>query len=263
MDKTSTKKHDNFYNFKEILAAMAVGAMSFPFALGFMQSFVFKPVRVSCKLPQGMVLVCGAASVTLSGIFASSTFVLSCEGLKKSKLLANEHHAPEKRFKLEFDKKDEHIFMWGAGSLVIFNLLGGKLRQVVPSHLFHPGAFARVSVPASGKSYAKSSAKRKIYLLGRRYGCHSCGKRSHKKFIADHIPPNKLVKFYQSQVFYPQCKTCSQKQGGVLSSINGSGAIQTHATTLRTYHLWLPIPLGFAVVKKALEENDSTNNSEV
>ena len=166
MDKSATEKHENLYNFKEILTAMAVGAVSFPLALGFMQSFVFKPVRISSKLPRGMVLVCGATSVTLSGIFASSTFVLSCEGLKKSKLLANGRHESEKRFKFEFYKKDEHVFMWGAGSLVIFNMLGGKLCQVLPSHLFHPGAFARVSVPASGKSYARSSAKRKLHLLG-------------------------------------------------------------------------------------------------
>ena len=55
----------------------------------------------------------------------------------------------------------------------------------------------------------------KSLFLGRRYGCHSCGKRQQQEFIADHIPPNKLVKFYERQKFYPQCKLCSQKQGNM------------------------------------------------
>jgi hypothetical protein len=42
--------------------------------------------------------------------------------------------------------------------------------------------------------------------------------------------------------------------GGILSSLSKTSAIQTHGTTLRMYHLWLPVPLGIAVVKKALED---------
>ena len=257
MAKNASKKHGNFYNLQDILAATTVGAISFPLALGFMQNFILKPLRISCKLPNAIVSAVGGMSVIASGIFASDVFVLSCESLRKSALLSVKNNTAHRRFNLEFKKTEENMLIYGAGSLLVFKIFGGKMRQVVPSHLFHPGAFAKISVPAAGKDYAGLSAKRKLNILGRRYGCHSCGKRRQNDFIADHMPPNKLVKFYQPQVFYPQCKPCSQKQGGALSSMNKFRAIQTHSTTLRKYHLWLPVPLVVAFAKNALEDEDS------
>ena len=170
MDKKASKKRKNFYNLLEIFAATTVGAMSFPFALTLMQDFVLKPFRISCKLPNTIVSTFGATSIILSGIFASSAFVLSCEGLRKSKLLSIGDNVPEKRFEFEFSRSEEHVLMWGACSLAIFKIFGGKSRQVVPSHLYYPGAFAKMSVPAAGKSYAGSSAKRKLNILGEYVG---------------------------------------------------------------------------------------------
>ena len=172
MDKNASKKHGYFYNLQDILAATTVGAVSFPFALGFMQSFVFKPLRISCKLPNPIVSLAGGTSIMLSGIFASDVFVLSCESLRKSTLLSVTDNTSEKPFNFEFKKTQEDIFTYGAGSLIVFKIFGGKLRQVVPSHLFYPGAFAKMSVPAKGKNYAGSSAKRKLNILG----------ESHKKY---------------------------------------------------------------------------------
>ena len=166
MDKKSSKKRENLYNLREIFAATTVGAISFPFALGFMQNLVFKPFRISCKRPNTVVSICGGVSIILSGIFASGAFVLSCGSFKMSKLLSNSHKAAEKRFELEFNRSEEHVLIWGACSLAIFKIFGGKSRQVVPSHLYYPGAFAKMSVPAAGKSYAGSSAKRKLHILG-------------------------------------------------------------------------------------------------
>ena len=166
MDKKSWKKRENLYNLREIFAATTVGAISFPFALGFMQNLVFKPFRISCKRPNTVVSICGGVSIILSGIFASGAFVLSCESFKMSKLLSNSDKVAEKRFELEFNRSEEHVLIWGACSLAIFKIFGGKSRQVVPSHLYYPGAFAKMSVPAAGKSYAGSSAKRKLHILG-------------------------------------------------------------------------------------------------
>ena len=170
MDKKASKKHKHFYNLREIFVATTTGAISFPFALSFMQNFVFKPFRISCKLPNTIVSIFGGTSIILSGIFASSAFVLSCEGLRKSKLLSNGDNAPEKRLEFEFNKSEEHVLIWGACSLAVFKIFGGKSRQVVPSHLYYPGAFAKMSVPAAGRSYAGSSAKRKLNILGEYVG---------------------------------------------------------------------------------------------
>ena len=168
MDKKLTKKHGNFYNLQEILAVTTVGAISFPFALGFMQNLVFKPLRISCKLPNTIVTLCGGISIILSGICASDVFVLSCERFKKSRLLSTTDNTTEKRFNFELTKTEDNIFIYGAGSLLVFKIFGGKLRQVVPSHLFYPGAFAKMSVPAPGKNYAGVSAKEKLNILGER-----------------------------------------------------------------------------------------------
>jgi hypothetical protein len=86
--------------------------------------------------------------------------------LKKSRLLSTTDNTTEKRFNFELTKTEDNIFIYGAGSLIVFKIFGGKLRQVVPSHLFYPGAFAKMSVPALGKNYAGKSAKRKLNILG-------------------------------------------------------------------------------------------------
>jgi MFS superfamily sulfate permease-like transporter len=62
MDKKHSKKHGNFYNLRDILAATTVGSVSFPFALGFVQNFVFKPLRISCELPNTIVALRGSTS---------------------------------------------------------------------------------------------------------------------------------------------------------------------------------------------------------
>ena len=169
MAKNSSGRAGNFYRSQDILAATTVGAISFPFALSFMQSFVFKPLRISCKLPSVIVSTFGGMSVIASGIFASDVFVLSCESLRKSALSSARDSTSERRFNLDFNKTEENMLIYGAGTLIVFKIFGGKLRQVVPSHLYYPGAFAKISVPAAGKNYAGSSAKRKLNILGERH----------------------------------------------------------------------------------------------
>lgn len=60
--------------------------------------------------------------------------------------------------------------------------------------------------------------------LGKMYGCHTCGKKKSGwpdgHFTPDHQPPLSLagpLHKYKGKL-YPHCKSCSSKQGGMLSS---------------------------------------------
>jgi hypothetical protein len=67
-----------------------------------------------------------ALHIILSGICASDVFVLSCERLKKSRLLSTTDNTTEKRFIFELTKTEDNIFIYGAGSLIVFKIFGGK-----------------------------------------------------------------------------------------------------------------------------------------
>ena len=128
-----------------------------------------------------------------------------------------------------------------------FRLLGGRFRSVLPSSLFHPGAFSRVraSLPANGAEYItkgeREGSRGRLGLndYGWMYGCHSCGRKRVDSFIGDHMPPNKLAKPGQLQRLYPQCPACSSKQGGAVRA--NRPAYRTHPFSLRLYHVWLPL----------------------
>ena len=118
-----------------------------------------------------------------------------------------------------------------------FALVGGRLRELLPSDLRYPGAMARESLRAPGREYASDTARRELGVLFRRYGCHTCGTRA-GDFVGDHMPPNKVVHgtphrgglfrrgvqgVYQRAIYgglwkgkrqryYPQCRPCSQHQ---------------------------------------------------
>ena len=126
---------------------------------------------------------------------------------------------------------------------------GARFISSSPSSYTARGSFARVSIPATpppgaitngdGFAYATASQRCRIEKLGRIFGCHTCGSRElfftklsnlgGPKFHGDHIPPisvakqlndrwyRKLIGVSVSQRFYPQCITCSNKQGGLLS----------------------------------------------
>lgn len=142
------------------------------------------------------------------------------------------------RHLLDFDREDfSHALRVCAFGLLAFKGLGGRFWSIAPSNITNLGSFARTvfSIPATEK-YATSSQRKVIERLGRTIGCHTCGSRMifHKspngvKFIADHMPPQAVVKqmnarWYRrlfgikvKQRFYPQCITCSNLQGGLLS----------------------------------------------
>jgi len=156
--------------------------------------------------------------------------------------------------------------------IVVYKGLGGRFWSISPSSLTHLGSFARniFSLPASSR-YATKGERHTIEKLGRAIGCHTCGSReifgrakgqNGVRFIADHMPPQSVVKQINSrwhrkflgkygvvkQRFFPQCVTCSNKQGGILSravletsknlSTSGGGAnAHLHGRRLRKEHL--------------------------
>ena len=62
---------------------------------------------------------------------------------------------------VEIAVRSRDIPICGVISLVVFKLLGGRLRSVLPNSLIHPGAFARRYIPAKGKKYAADEVKQK------------------------------------------------------------------------------------------------------
>ena len=120
--------------------------------------------------------------------------------------------------------------------MLLFKGLGGRFWSISPSSFTNLGSFARVSLPATD-AYATEAQRSMIETLGRRFGCHTCGshmflsKSSPVLFHADHMPPRSVAKQINSrwyrkllrlapikQRFYPQCVTCSNKQGKLLGT---------------------------------------------
>jgi hypothetical protein len=123
--------------------------------------------------------------------------------------------------------------------LLTFKVLGGRFWAISPSSYTHMGSFARWSLPCT-ENYATASQRAMIERMGRLWGCHTCG--SHMlfksasqngqafRFVGDHMPPKSVAQeMNQSWLrkvgilpkvqfrFYPQCVSCSNVQGSILS----------------------------------------------
>ena len=158
-----------------------------------------------------------------------------------------------------FPLNSSHSIRVCAAGIICFKLLGGRFWAIAPSSYTNLGSFARVSIPANSSGYASSAQRRTIERMGRITGCHTCGSRmphsfglksksTSVNFIADHMPPNAVVKQMNErwfrrmigrtvkQRFYPQCVKCSNKQGGILSSavnkMNNYGFMKSATTSL-------------------------------
>jgi hypothetical protein len=158
------------------------------------------------------------------------------------------------------------------GLLSYKTILRSHFSSLSPSSYTARGSFARVGLPAPPNfNYATSSQRAQLERIGRAWGCHTCGSRMlfsnvakkdwHKpRFHGDHIPPVSVAKqinerWYRrklgwkvSQKFYPQCRDCSNKQGGLLSkainagrknlhSVGGGSESHFHGTRLRIGHM--------------------------
>lgn len=84
-----------------------------------------------------------------------------------------------------------------------------------------PGPFAGQSIPARGAERDFTNEERdEINRIGAESGCHTCGTNeagtSSGNFVPDHQPPNALNLLDWEQRLYPQCLTCSLRQGGFM-----------------------------------------------
>jgi hypothetical protein len=140
-----------------------------------------------------------------------------------------------------------------AAGAALFAAGGGRFWAVSPSCLTSLGAFARPargSLPAT-LEYASKSERGAIQALGRRFGCHSCGKWARTSFVADHMPPlsevrvanralwRRLLRRPVAQRFYPQCTSCSALQSVAAGAASAGRALPAaqravlHAPALR------------------------------
>jgi hypothetical protein len=89
-----------------------------------------------------------------------------------------------------------------------------------------PGPFAGESIPARGPGRDFSASERRdVNRIFQGRGCHTCGTFSpgttSGSCILDHQPPSGLNHLRRPQRLFPQCLTCSRRQGGWIS-IRGS-----------------------------------------
>lgn len=96
----------------------------------------------------------------------------------------------------EYDRQILTISRLYVGLASYLILEGGNMRISFPSSITALGAFAsrrRWNSLPTDKAIATASQRSAIQKLGRRCGCHHCGSRWSKIFIADHMPPTKFV----------------------------------------------------------------------
>ena len=272
--------------FQQLLIAAGVGSVTFPAMLGLTQVGL-KSVRISTGSPLILATTVGGISVTLSSLVASLAIVKSYSICNIFLQNNTNHH------KSEYDTEMINLTVGdmcvsAVSGMIMYRALGGRFMSVLPSHLNKPGAFARQWIPAHSSNYANNTEKRIIKDLGNKYGCHSCGKWRVSQFVADHQPPNKLLKQSNgkngsginglkepvregsgnngsessgwTQRFYPQCQMCSNMQGQSLGLESAASPVITHPFSLRLYHLFLPIPLGLPLLKSSVNKHQSTNS---
>ncbi len=81
-----------------------------------------------------------------------------------------------------------------------------------------PGPFAGESIPARGPGYSiTSQAREELNRIGSETGCHTCGRLNSGtpsgNFFADHQFPTRINPEGRAQRLYPQCRSCSARQG--------------------------------------------------
>ena len=227
---------------RALFVSTAVGAVIFPSMLGLAQVSVFKPLKLASHFLSsslvGGVAVCGASLLaTVATVQVYERLRAPRDGTSSARL-----------------SNTDYVLSAGA-SVVLFRALGGRFSSVLPSNVLHPGAFAREWILARIGQPATEYERRVIQELGRRHGCHSCGRRNVSTFYSDHQPPNKLntEKMRKSAIvsrFYPQCVRCSDNQGWCVVKTSTKDVV-AHPFSLRLYHLFVPVSLGLACCKEA------------
>ncbi|XP_071945724.1 uncharacterized protein [Antedon mediterranea] len=256
------------YDSKTVLYSSSIGALVFPVSLGLIQHFVFRTISIA----NGHLLapVLGLAAVGLSGCASA---IAVTEASYRLRVKQNYYYWRDEPaiFKLpkpySLDDKDLKLLAaYFMGTVIVFKVFRGRFASVLPSTVKSPGAFANEGIIGSHR-YAHKSQRQKIVQIGQKFGCHTCGRKWFiKSFIADHQPPlslsrnNKTKKYLLGllqypkvqQKLYPQCVRCSLKQQKHLQSPGNYSEVVSHASSLRIYHLFLPLPYIWAFLQDVL-----------
>ncbi|KAH9564680.1 hypothetical protein CY35_04G037600 [Sphagnum magellanicum] len=181
-------------------------------------------LRVSCATPLLGSMLGGLAVAAASVAAAQVSFTV--RGMW-------EHNSKKQKQKFI---STESVWFHAMFGLIAFKVLGGSCQNMMPSNVIHPGAWARASIPARGSKYANETEANLIKDLFKQYGCHHCGTR-HGQSIADHMPPNAILKQSQARKFqrllrnlnqlfvkkqpimqrlFPQCSSCMKLQSAAL-----------------------------------------------
>lgn len=122
-----------------------------------------KLLRVSCATPVVAPIVGGLAVAAASATSAQVSFTVR-------KICENDG-----RFeKLELISQEKALF-YAVFGVLAYKVLGGYVRNVMPSNVIRPGAHARSSIPSRGIKYANDVESGLIKDLFKSYGCqHAC-----------------------------------------------------------------------------------------
>ncbi len=246
--------------------AVLTGTLTFAASLSLSTLIQHKLLKISTSTPPPIPSILGFGTVAAAALVshAASLKAYECTMFSNAASLPYHHHHSARHFQSALadigerwswtlpsvdlnvfhdDKRKRrenvsHVLRVCVVGILAYKGLGGRMWSVSPSSITNLGSFARTtfSLPATTQ-YATKTERQAIERLGRVFGCHTCGSREllsgagteGVKFIADHMPPQAVVKQMNrrwhrrilgikvQQRFYPQCVSCSNKQGGILS----------------------------------------------
>lgn len=116
---------------------------------------------------------------------------------------------------------DVHTYYAGSAkqAALTHNIDEGKLCDLT----LGPGPYAFEGVGLV-RGRVDSGVSFRNNINGNLYGCHTCGTRNpgttSGNWVLDHQPPTSMVPRGTPQTGYPQCRTCSNVQGGAVGQLN-------------------------------------------
>ena len=101
-------------------------------------------------------------------------------------------------------------------------LLRAKARAAGETSAIPIGPYARESIPArSAERNFTAEERREVDRIGNQHGCHTCGTivpgSTLGHWVPDHQIPSRLNRSGEPQHLYPQCLSCSARQGGQIA----------------------------------------------
>ena len=184
--------------------------------------------------------ILGSAGVAFSSIAASTTvrFYYAVRALKQDNHQTNQQLSTTPWYSIPTLLASPATLVKDALiGLAIFSFLGGRTRQILPSHALAKGVFANSTLPPA--------TRETIDMVGRLAGCHTCGSQTPKRFIPSLYPPTEVAArrswFGPSRILeqklLPQCEPCHEIliKNQSLTSSNPWNTVVTHVGTARPH----------------------------